>query len=111
RLPPQGLGWLTLGWATPTGLSRDRAVLCRIESEGRTWQEQHVPGWGARPSASWKPGEELEEGVLVIPGYARGRAAAPAVLSISVADLAPDSGTDGFARVATFELPLPEGRP
>jgi hypothetical protein len=125
-LPPQGLGWLSLTWTSPTGTSRDHAILCRIECEGRTWQEQHLPGGCAHPAGFLRPGEVLTEGVLVVPaedpyrvgsplrplgGDARGRATASASLSVSVDDLRPEAGGDGFARVATFELPLPSPPP
>lgn len=69
-LPPQGLGWITYRWTTPTGISRDYLLLDRITApdEQGAWQNDHRPAWNLRrPENIWKAGETIEEGYLVVP--------------------------------------------
>lgn len=68
-LPPQGLGWLTCRWTTPTGISRDYLLLERITApdEQGAWQIDHRPAWNTRPTNTLKAGETITEGCLVVP--------------------------------------------
>ncbi len=131
-LPPQGLGWISYRWRTPTGLSRDLAIVDRITSpdESDACQESRVPGWGRRPTSAWKPGEIVSEGRFLVPardpyrpggpyqpigGASKEGGRAPATLWLEVGDLrairvgdAPaTTSADGFARVGAFELEIP----
>jgi hypothetical protein len=132
KLPPQGLGWIQLAWTSPTGLARDFVVDDRITCPDDTfgWQHNGVPAWDRRPTSTWKPGETVVEGCLVVPAIdpfevgkplrplgeafrAQGVAPAGLWLRVETADhaaLEPEGGlgtsSDGFVRVARFELPL-----
>jgi len=131
-LPPQGLGWITYRWRTPTGLSRDLTIVDRVTSpdESDACQETRVPGWGRRPTSAWKPGEIVTEGRFLVPardpyrpggpyqpigGAFRELGHAPATLWLQVGDLralragdaAPTTSADGFVRVGAFELRIP----
>jgi hypothetical protein len=68
-LPPQGLGWITHRWTTPTGLSRDYLMLHRITApdEQGAWQVDHRPAWNTRRTDTLEPGETITEGYLVVP--------------------------------------------
>jgi hypothetical protein len=68
-LPPQGLGWITYRWTTPTGLSRDYLLLDRITApdEQGAWQNDHRLAWNLRHPNVWKAGETITEGYLVVP--------------------------------------------
>lgn len=77
ELPPQGLGWITYRWTTPTGISRDYLLLDRITApdEQGAWQNDHRPAWNQRPTDTLKAGETITEGYLVVPAtepYLRG---------------------------------------
>lgn len=69
RLPPQGFGWITFSWRTPTGIGRDYTILSRITFPGESgmWHNDQQPAWGRRPTGAWKPGETLSEGYLFVP--------------------------------------------
>ncbi len=113
RLPPQGLGWITYNWRTPTGITRDYTILDRLTFPGESgaWQNNHLPAWGQRRTDTWKPGERLSEGYLVIPAtdpYRAGAAYQPlglaraengeasAELWLSIVDLEPEALAHGL---------------
>lgn len=68
-LPPQGLGWLTCRWTTPTGISRNYLLLERLTApdEQGAWQNDHRPAWNTRRTDTLKAGETITEGCLVVP--------------------------------------------
>ena len=68
-LPPQGLGWITYHWFSPTGLMHPYTFVDRITAldETNVWQNNHQPAWKALPSETWQPGTFLSEGCLVVP--------------------------------------------
>jgi hypothetical protein len=68
-LPPQGLGWITYRWTTPTGITRDYWLIDRITApdEAGAWQGDHHPAWGQRRTNTLRPGETITEGYLVVP--------------------------------------------
>lgn len=135
QLPPEGLGWLSWTFSTPTGLSRDLVVETRITcpDDQFGWQHNGAPAWGLRPTSAWKPGATVTEGCLVIPAHdpfgvgkplrllgeefrAQGKAPAGLWFRVATAEherLEPQDGLrtsgDGFARAARFDLPLPGG--
>jgi 4-amino-4-deoxy-L-arabinose transferase-like glycosyltransferase len=68
-LPPEGLGWITYHWYTPTGLHTPWTVLDRLTSldERNAWQSNYGLAWRTPPSASWPAHTRLSEGYLVVP--------------------------------------------
>ena len=67
-LPPQGLGWITYHWTSPTGFARDYTILDRLTApdERNAWDNGHGPAYGTRPTGSWEPGTSLREGYIVV---------------------------------------------
>jgi hypothetical protein len=68
-LPPEGLGWITYCWTTPTGITRDYLLLDRITApdEQGAWQNDHRPAWNQRNTSTLRAGETITEGYLVVP--------------------------------------------
>ncbi|MBK7641484.1 MAG: hypothetical protein IPJ19_00300 [Planctomycetes bacterium] len=68
-LPPQGLGWITYHWHTPTGLRTPWTLLDRLTApdESMSWQNNHQPAWSTRPSGNWPEGTRVSEGYPVVP--------------------------------------------
>ncbi len=70
EVPPEGLGWITYHWTTPTGLANDYTIVDRLTSldERNAWQNNHEAAYGLHPTSTWKPGAVVSEGFLVVPG-------------------------------------------
>jgi hypothetical protein len=66
-LPPQGLGWITYHWYTPTGLATPWTILDRLTCrEGRSaWQNNHGLAWGSLAEAPART--RVSEGYPVVP--------------------------------------------
>lgn len=71
-LPPDGFGWLTYHWWTPTGVAKDLLVVDRITAidERNTWQNDHRTAWGVVPTSAWKAGDLVSEGYPFVPATA-----------------------------------------
>lgn len=67
-LPPQGLGWISYHWTSPTGLTRDYRVIDRLTApdERNAWDNGHRPAYGLAPTTAWSPGTLVREGYLVV---------------------------------------------
>jgi hypothetical protein len=68
-LPPEGLGWITYHWYSPTGLHTPWTLLDRLTSldEKNAWQNNHGPAWSTLPSEHWPASTRVSEGYLVVP--------------------------------------------
>ena len=121
-LPPQGLGWLTLRWTTPTGVSRDYLLLARITAPDLVgaWQSDRRPAWNRRSTDSLAAGETWSEGCLVVPatdayvpggpyrpigGSYRHGDSIPATLWAAVLDFDPEALARGEIRVRSQLAP------
>jgi hypothetical protein len=68
-LPPQGLGWITYRWYSPTGLRTPWTLIDRLTApdEREAWQNNHAPAWGTLASERWPARTAVREGYLVVP--------------------------------------------
>lgn len=67
-LPPDGFGWITYHWFTPTGVTRDLTFDDRLTAldERNIWQNNHRGAWGALPTSTWRAGELVSEGFPLV---------------------------------------------
>ncbi len=67
-LPPDGFGWITYHWFTPTGITRDLTIDDRLTAldERNIWQNNHRGAWGALPTNTWGAGELVSEGYPLV---------------------------------------------
>ncbi len=68
-LPPEGLGWISYQWYSPTGLRTHWTLLDRLTApdEHDAWQNNHAPAWGTLASERWPARTRVSEGYLVVP--------------------------------------------
>jgi len=122
-LAPDGFGWITYHWFTPTGITRDLTLVDRLTSfdETSTWQNNHHGAWRAAPTSEWRAGELVSEGYPLVlaeragdprapwrpvgGGYLRGERV-PAWLWMEIVELEPAAEKDGQRVVLTRYAPL-----
>jgi len=68
-LPPEGLGWITYHWYSPTGLHTPWTLIDRVTApdEAEAWQNNHAPAWGTLASERWPARTRVSEGYLLVP--------------------------------------------
>jgi len=68
-LPPEGLGWITYHWYSPTGLHTPWTLIDRVTApdEAEAWQNNHAPAWGTLASEHWPARTRVSEGYLLVP--------------------------------------------
>lgn len=67
---PGGWSWLSYRWRGLAAMELDYRIADRLKGPDsvHSFQNNHDPAYGARPTSTWAVGESFEEGYLVVPG-------------------------------------------